>query len=225
MQFRSVNPYDGKVLRSYKGTSEIEVSEKIELAHQAYLQWRKTTFSDRSTLLKSAGSELLNNIAHYSKSITLEMGKPLKESIAEIYKCAKVCEYYAVKAEDFLRDSPLETPHGEAYIHYNPIGAVLAVMPWNFPFWQVFRFAAPAIMAGNTCLLKHASNVPGCAMDIEKVFKNTGFPKGIFSTLLIGAKDVGSVINHKLVSAVTLTGSELAGKSVAGMAGNNLKKR
>ncbi len=224
MQFRSVNPYDGKVLKSYKGTSEIEVSKKIELAHQAYLQWRDTNNNERSALLKSVASELIKNIDHYSKSITLEMGKPLKESIAEINKCAKVCEYYADKAEDFLKDVPLETPHGEAYIHYNPIGVVLAVMPWNFPFWQVFRFAAPAIMAGNTCLLKHASNVPGCAMDIENVFKNAGSPDGIFSTLLIGAKNVGSVIDHNLVSAVTLTGSELAGKSVAGKAGFNLKK-
>jgi len=154
----------------------------------------------------------------------MEMGKPIKEAVAEIEKCAKVCAYYAENAIDFLRDEALDTPHGNGYLHYNPLGVILAVMPWNFPFWQVFRFAAPAIMAGNTCLLKHASNVPKCALDIERIFIEAGFPDDIFNTLLIGSSGVGHVIEHEQVMAVTLTGSELAGSSVAATAGKNIKK-
>jgi len=224
MQFRSVNPYDGRVIGEYEGLSKEEIAQKIKYTHQAYLHWKNTTLEKRSALMNTAASELLNNKKLYSESITLEMGKPIKESIAEIEKCAKVCTYYAEKAHEFLRDIPLATPHGNAYIHFNPLGVVLAVMPWNFPFWQVFRFAAPAIMAGNTCLLKHASNVPKCALDIEKVFANAGFPKNIFNTLLIESGDVKGVIEHESVSAVTLTGSELAGASVASIAGKCIKK-
>lgn len=224
MQFRSVNPYDGRVISDYKGLSKEQITQKIEHAHQEYLQWKDRTFEERSTLMNAAASELLNNKRSYSESITLEMGKPIRESVAEIEKCAKVCTYYAEKAHEFLSDVPLDTPHGNAYIHFNPLGVVLAVMPWNFPFWQVFRFAAPAIMAGNTCLLKHASNVPKCALDIEKVFANAGFPKNIFNTLLIESGDVKGVIEHESVRAVTLTGSELAGASVASIAGNCIKK-
>jgi succinate-semialdehyde dehydrogenase/glutarate-semialdehyde dehydrogenase len=174
--------------------------------------------------MHAAAGELLKNKNAYAESITLEMGKTITESVAEVEKCAKVCSYYADHAREFLSDEPLDTPHGEAYIHYNPIGIVLAVMPWNFPFWQVFRFAAPALMAGNTGLLKHASNVPKCALDIQQVFANAGFPKDVFNTLLIGSKEVKNVIEHPQVAAVTLTGSELAGKSVASTAGNQIKK-
>jgi succinate-semialdehyde dehydrogenase/glutarate-semialdehyde dehydrogenase len=224
MQFRSVNPYDGRLLNTYEGHSAQQVTEKIKNTHQAFLSWRNTSFEDRSRHMHAAANELVRNKNDYAESITLEMGKTISESIAEVEKCAKVCGYYAMHAPGFLKDDPLETPHGEAYIHYNPIGIVLAVMPWNFPFWQVFRFAAPALMAGNACLLKHASNVPKCALDIQRVFINAGFPKDIFNSLLIGSKDVQDVIEQPLVAAVTLTGSELAGKSVASTAGNQIKK-
>jgi succinate-semialdehyde dehydrogenase/glutarate-semialdehyde dehydrogenase len=224
MQFKSVNPYDGRLLNTYEGHSAAQVSDKIKKTHEAFLAWRKTSYDERARLMQAAAGELKKNKSAYAESITLEMGKAITESMAEVEKCARVCDYYANRAADFLKDEPLDTPHGQAYIHYNPIGIVLAVMPWNFPFWQVFRFAAPALMAGNTCLLKHASNVPKCALDIQQVFEHAGFPDDIFNTLLIGSKDVKAVIEHPLVTAVTLTGSEPAGKSVAGTAGNQIKK-
>ncbi|MCK5704982.1 MAG: aldehyde dehydrogenase family protein, partial [Cyclobacteriaceae bacterium] len=219
MQFRSINPFDNQVLDVYEGSTTEQVNYKIEKTHQAYLQWKNTSFEERSSQMHSAAAELMKNKKLYSESITLEMGKPIKEAVAEIEKWAMVCSFYAEKAFDFLKDTPLDTPHGNGYIHYNPLGVVLAVMPWNFPFWQVFRFAAPALMAGNACVLKHASNVPKCALDIEKVFLNAGFPNHIFNTLLIGSGAVKGVIEHELVTAVTLTGSENAGKSVASIAG------
>jgi succinate-semialdehyde dehydrogenase/glutarate-semialdehyde dehydrogenase len=224
MQLRSINPYDGTLLNTYEVHNKKQVEQKIHATHQAYLKWRHTSFNERVKYMHGAAEELLKNKKLYSETITLEMGKTIVESVAEVEKCAKVCKYYADKAEVFLQDEPLETPHGEAYIHYNPIGAVLAVMPWNFPFWQVFRFAAPALMAGNTGLLKHASNVPKCGLSIQQVFENAGFPKDVFNTLLISSGDVKEVIEHPLVAAVTLTGSELAGKSVASTAGNQIKK-
>jgi succinate-semialdehyde dehydrogenase/glutarate-semialdehyde dehydrogenase len=224
MQFRSVHPYDGRFLGSYEGLSKEQLSDKIRQTHSAFQQWKLTRFTERAQLMHAASGELLKNKKDYAESITLEMGKVIAESVAEIEKCAKVCAYYATNAEGFLKDEPLTTPHGEAYIHHNPIGVVLAVMPWNFPFWQVFRFAAPTLMAGNACLLKHASNVPKCALDIQQVFVNAGFPENVFNTLLIGSSAVKEVIGHPLVGAVTLTGSEIAGKSVAGTAGSQIKK-
>ncbi len=224
MQFRSINPYDGQVLGTYDGLSPQEVNNKIDNAFHRYLSWKNTTYKERAELMQAAADELLKNKEAYSESITMEMGKPIKESIAEIEKCATVCTYYAENAADFLQDAPLDTPHGKGFVHFNPLGVILAVMPWNFPFWQVFRFAAPTIMAGNTCLLKHASNVPKCALDIEKVFLNAGFPEGIFNTMLIGSGGVKEVIEHEHVAAVTLTGSEIAGKSVASIAGDSIKK-
>jgi len=224
MQFKSINPYNGRLLEIFEGNSSEELRGKIEKTNQAFHSWKKTSFEERAALMNAAADELLAHKGTYSKHISLEMGKVISESIAEVEKCAKVCQYYASNAESFLSNEALKTPHGEAYIHYNSLGVVLAVMPWNFPFWQVFRFAAPALMAGNTCLLKHASNVPRCALDIEEVFMKAGFPKGSFNTLLIGSKQVKDVIENDLVAAVTLTGSELAGKSVASLAGNQIKK-
>ena len=224
MQFQSVNPYNGRLLNTYEGLSQKQVKEKIERTHQVFLHWKTTKFEDRATLMHAAATELLKNKKSYAESITLEMGKLIGESLGEVEKCAKVCSYYADHAKSFLKDEPLNTPHGEAYVHYNPVGVVLAVMPWNFPFWQVFRFAAPALMAGNTCVLKHASNVPKCALDIQQVFINAGFPEDVFNTLLIGSDQVEKVIEHPLVAAVTLTGSEGAGKKVAGAAGSQIKK-
>ncbi len=224
MQFRSINPYDGKILSIYEGHNQAQTSEIIKQTHEAWHHWKRTGFPMRAELMRAAASELLSNKHNYARNMTLEMGKILSESIAEIEKCAKVCTYYADHAEQFLADEPLNTGRGHAYIHYNPIGTVLAIMPWNFPFWQVFRFAAPALMAGNTCLLKHASNVPGCAMDIESVFVRAGFPEHVFKTLLITSSDVKQVIENPLVAAVTLTGSESAGGNVAGVAGGCIKK-
>ncbi len=224
MRFRSINPFNGQILNTYEGHTSGQINRKIEDSRKAFLHWKQTEMNDRSVLMLAAAEELKKNKKKYSESITLEMGKPIREAIAEIEKCAKVCEYYANRAADFLKDIPLDTPHGSGYIHFNPFGVILAVMPWNFPFWQVFRFAAPALMAGNTCLLKHASNVPRCALDIEQVFVNAGFPGNCFGTLLIGSKDVNAVIEHKFVAAVTLTGSEPAGSSVAAAAGKCIKK-
>lgn len=224
MQFRSVNPYDGRVLKTYQGLDQKQISQKIEEAHAAGLRWKKTGYSERAARMHAAARELLKNKEEYARTISLEMGKLISESIAEIEKCAKVCAYYADNAEKFLEDELLNTDQGHAYIHYNPLGTILAVMPWNFPFWQVFRFAAPALMAGNTCLLKHASNVPGCALNIEQVFIRAGFPPDVFKTLLIASSDVKYVIEHPMVAAVTLTGSEGAGSQVAATAGSCIKK-
>lgn len=224
MQFRSINPYNGQTIKVHDSTSAKETNQIIEQAHMSYLSWRESSFETRAKLMMACEEELLKNKKQYAESITTEMGKPISESNAEIEKCAKVCRYYAENAEAFLEDSPLETPHGNAYVNYNPIGVVLAVMPWNFPFWQVFRFAAPAVMAGNTCVLKHASNVPQCAIDIEEVFHHAGATEGIFSTLLISSSEVKAVIEHPHVAAVTLTGSEFAGSQVASTAGANIKK-
>jgi succinate-semialdehyde dehydrogenase/glutarate-semialdehyde dehydrogenase len=224
MQFKTINPYNGQILNTFDHHTEQQVKEKIEQTHKTYLKWKLASIEDRSKLMHAAAQELLQNKQYYSRSITLEMGKIISESVGEVEKCAKVCQYYADNAASFLQDEPLNTPDGEAYIHYNPIGPVLAVMPWNFPFWQVFRFAAPALMAGNTCLLKHASNVPQCALDIQQVFENAGFPEGSFNTLLIESRDVEKVIKNPLVAAVTLTGSEGAGKNVASVAGSQIKK-
>ena len=224
MEFRSVNPYDGQILAVYPEISKQELNKRIERTHQTFQQWKNTPFETRTNLLLSVASELRLNKKSYAETISLEMGKRITESISEIEKCAVVCEYYAKHAPEFLNDSGLTTPHGNAYIHYNPLGVILAVMPWNFPYWQVFRFAAPAIMAGNTCLLKHASNVPKCALDIERVFMNAGLPEHVFTTLLISSSNVRQVIEHEHVAAVTLTGSEFAGQSVAAIAGKNLKK-
>jgi succinate-semialdehyde dehydrogenase/glutarate-semialdehyde dehydrogenase len=174
MQFRSINPYNGRILNTFDGHTKQQIESKIKSAHLAYLQWENTTFKDRAELMQKAGQELIKNKKKYSESITLEMGKPIKEALAEIEKCAKVCSYYAEKSSEFLQDTPLDTPHGNGYIHYNPIGVVLAVMPWNFPFWQVFRFAAPAIMAGNTCILKHASNVAQSDRVAIEQWRNSG---------------------------------------------------
>lgn len=224
MQFKSINPYNGQTLKVHEGTSRAQVDQIINNAREAFLSWRKTSYESRKELMLRCEEELLKNKKKYSESITLEMGKPINESNGEIEKCAKVCRYYAEKASSFLADTPLETPHGDAYIQFSPLGVVLAVMPWNFPFWQVFRFAAPAVMAGNTCLLKHASNVPQCALDIEEVFVNAGFPNYIFNTLLLSSSEVKEVIENPHIAAVTLTGSEFAGSKVAAIAGANIKK-
>ncbi|MFZ1730615.1 MAG: NAD-dependent succinate-semialdehyde dehydrogenase [Bacteroidota bacterium] len=224
MQFESVNPATGLLLERYDEHSAIEVDEKIKLADAAYRLWRDTTYSHKAQLLHRAADELRTRREDYARMMTLEMGKPITQSRAEADKCAWVCDWYADNAEQILAKEILNSDASESYVRFDPIGAVLAVMPWNFPFWQVFRFAAPALMAGNTGLLKHASNVPGCALMIEDVFRRAGFPEGCFQTLMIGSASVQGVIDNPAIAAVTLTGSESAGSHVASQAGRRLKK-
>ncbi len=222
---KSINPYNGEILQEFKAHSEQEMQEIIENSQQSFLQWREVTIKHRSQLMSQVAEVLRNNKEKYARIISLEMGKVIKESRAEVEKCAWVCDYYAEHAAGFLNDEPIKLPEGKkAKLIYNPLGVILAVMPWNFPFWQVFRFAAPNLMAGNTGLLKHASNVPKCAKAIEDIFIKAGFPKGVFQTLLIGSDKVKSIIENPLVKAVTLTGSEKAGQSIAAEAGKAIKK-
>lgn len=224
MTLQSINPTNGVVIASYEEISPKAVQDIIAGAHQAYLAWRSTSFGERAALMRRAAEVLRGNAREYAHLMAEEMGKPVRDGIAEIQKCAVGCDYYAENAERFLAPEPVATEARKSSIAFNPLGVVLAVMPWNFPFWQVFRFAAPGLMAGNAAVLKHASNVSGCALAIEQVFREAGFPEPLFRTLLIGSKDVGAVIEHPLVRAVTLTGSGPAGRAVASKAGALLKK-
>lgn len=220
----SINPYNGKKLKSYKNHTKKEISEIIDKADKRFYNWREAPFSERKKLMLAASSELKKNKREYAETMTLEMGKPISQAIAEIEKCAWVCEYYAENAEKQLQNEVIKTDAHKSYVSYEPLGVVLAIMPWNYPFWQVFRFAAPALMAGNIGILKHASNVFGSALNIEKVFKRAGFPEKCFTTLLVGSEAVKEIIENEKVKAVTLTGSGPAGSSVASIAGKNIKK-
>ncbi len=224
MPIESVNPATGETLKLYEEMTPQQTAAAVAQAHDAWKGWRKATFAERATPMKKAAAILRERKEEFAKLMALEMGKPFKQGVAEAEKCALGCEYYADHAEAHLAPEPVKTEASKSYIAFEPLGVVLAVMPWNFPFWQVFRFAGPALMAGNAGVLKHASNVPGCALEIEKVFKDAGFPDGVFRTLLIGSKQVKAVIENPLVSAVTLTGSTPAGKSVAAHAGAVIKK-
>jgi succinate-semialdehyde dehydrogenase/glutarate-semialdehyde dehydrogenase len=224
MAIQSINPATEEVIKTFDELSASDVFREIEKSYEAFLHWRNTTFSFRKELMQNAAKVLKNGKEDYGRTMTLEMGKPIKQSYAEVEKCAWVCEYFAENAEKFLSKEYIQTDASESYVQCDPIGVVLAVMPWNFPFWQVFRFAAPALMAGNVGLLKHSSNVPMCALAIEDVFNKAGFPSNTFKTLLIGSSLVDEVIKHPKVAAVTLTGSDLAGRKVAESAGKNLKK-
>ena len=224
MNLISTNPANNKQLKSHKEISVDSINRIINSSYNTYLQWKNKSFSYRSKKMKAL-AELLNlKKEKLGLLMTQEMGKPIKQSIAEAEKCAWVCEYYANNAEQFLSKRNISTKSTKSFISFQPIGIVLAIMPWNFPFWQVFRFASPALMAGNVGVLKHASNVQGCAKEIEKLFLEAGFPKFAFSNLVIGSKKVSNVIKNPLVRAVTLTGSTPAGKSVASLAGSLLKK-
>ncbi len=220
----SINPYNGKELKSYKNHTKKEISEIIDKADERFYSWRETSFAERKKLMLAAASELKKNKREYAETMTLEMGKPISQAIAEIEKCAWVCEYYAENAEKQLQNEVIKTDAHKSYVSYEPLGVVLAIMPWNYPFWQVFRFAAPGLMAGNIGILKHASNVFGSALNIEKVFKKAGFPENCFTTLLVGSEAVEEIIENEKVKAVTLTGSGPAGSSVASIAGKNIKK-
>ncbi|MFH0736742.1 MAG: NAD-dependent succinate-semialdehyde dehydrogenase [bacterium] len=224
MPITSINPSTGLTEKEFEEYSPIYVAEIINNVNTQWKQWKNISFIDRGILLKRAASILVEKKEYYGKILTLEMGKTIKQAIAEVEKCAWVCNYYAQNTQNILKNEIITTDASESYVQFDPLGIILAVMPWNFPFWQVFRFAAPALMAGNVCLLKHASNVPQCALAIEEIFFDAGFPKDCFRTLLIGSNQVTDVINNPFVKAITLTGSEFAGKSVASQCGNNLKK-
>jgi succinate-semialdehyde dehydrogenase/glutarate-semialdehyde dehydrogenase len=224
MSIASVNPATGAVLRTFAPISEDEINQKLATAEETFQAYRKTSFSDRSKWMLNAAEILESEKEGLGKLMTTEMGKPLKAAKEEAEKCAWVCRFYAENAERFLSDEAVQTNASRSYVHYQPLGPILAVMPWNFPFWQVFRFAAPALMAGNVALLKHASNVPQCALSIEDIIRRSGFPQGAFQTLLIGSNHVKRVLDDPRIKAATLTGSEPAGSDVAGIAGKNIKK-
>ncbi|MCK9639007.1 MAG: aldehyde dehydrogenase family protein, partial [Prolixibacteraceae bacterium] len=221
---QSINPFTGEIVQTYREYTSAEVNAIVQQVDTAYQDWKQTTFGYRSRLMKNLQAKLAEKRELLASLIVSEIGKVYREALGEVDKCALACGYYAENGEQFLQNELIQTEATESYISYQPIGTILAVMPWNFPFWQVFRFIAPALMAGNTGLLKHASNVSGCALAIELLVSEAGFPENVFRTLLIGSSSVEAVIANPLVKAVTLTGSTPAGKAVAAAAGANLKK-
>jgi succinate-semialdehyde dehydrogenase/glutarate-semialdehyde dehydrogenase len=220
----SINPATGETLRTFEAATAAEIDACVARADAAWHAYRRTSFAERANWLTAAAQILESDQDRLGRLMTLEMGKPIAAARAEAAKCALACRYYAEHGERLLADEPIDAGPGRAFIRYQPIGAVLAVMPWNFPFWQVFRFAAPALMAGNVGLLKHASNVPQCALAIEEIIRRAGFPADVFQTLLIGAAAVEGILNDRRVKAATLTGSEPAGIAVAAQAGRQIKK-
>ncbi len=224
MLFKSINPYNGLEVGQHLALSDFELTAKLDKAHAAFLDWRQVSLDERCRLMINVGKVLRENVEEYARMITLEMGKPISESRGEVNKCAWVCDYYAEHAADFLSYEVIPTDASQSFVRHDPIGAVLAIMPWNFPFWQVFRYAAPTLIAGNTGLLKHAPNVFGCASQIEEVFTRAGFPEGVFQNLIVHHDETERIIAHDAVQAVTLTGSERAGSAVGALAGKYIKK-
>jgi succinate-semialdehyde dehydrogenase/glutarate-semialdehyde dehydrogenase len=224
MAIATINPATGEVLKKFEPLTDAQVDERIAKAAKAFQSFRKTSFADRAKWMLKAGEILEKEKAELGRLMTLEMGKTFSSAVAEAAKCATACQYYAENAAKFVADEVIETSATKSYIHYQPVGIVLAVMPWNFPFWQVFRFIAPGLMAGNVGLLKHASNVPQCALKIEEIIVRAGFPAGVFQTLLIGAAQVDRILNDPRVAAATLTGSEQAGIQVGISAAKRIKK-
>ena len=224
MAIASINPVTGEVLKTFAPLTEQELEHKLALADSTFATYKHTSFADRTQWLNKAADILEAQKTEFGIIITLEMGKTLKSAIAEVEKCANLCRFYAEHAPTFLADTPATTDASRTLIRYQPLGIILAVMPWNFPFWQVFRFAVPCLMAGNVGLLKHASNVPQCALAIAEVFRQAGVPEGAFQTLLIGSDQVANLVADPRVKAATLTGSESAGQSLAAIAGHHLKK-
>ncbi|MFL5599654.1 MAG: NAD-dependent succinate-semialdehyde dehydrogenase [Gemmatimonadaceae bacterium] len=224
MSISSINPATGETVRSFEAFTTARIGETLDRGATAYRQHRVTSFAARAECMRKAAQILDAECRELGKLMTLEMGKPFKAAVAEAEKCATACNYYADNAQTFLADRTVDMEGGRSWVTFQPLGVVLAIMPWNFPFWQVFRFAAPALMAGNVGVLKHASNVPQCALAIEDIFRRAGFVDGAFQTLLVGSDAVGGIIADPRVAAVTLTGSEGAGRSVASAAGKNLKK-
>ena len=224
MAIATVNPATGEVVQTFQALTTEQIESKLQLAVSAFRAERKTPFAERAKRMMKAAEILERDRERFGRLMTLEMGKPLKAAIAEAAKCATACRYYAENAEKLLADEVVETGAKKSFVRYLPLGPILAVMPWNFPFWQVIRFAAPALMAGNVGLLKHASNVPQCAIALEKIFRDAGFPEGVFQTLLIGSGQVDALLNDPRVVAATLTGSEQAGIQVGIGAAKRIKK-
>jgi len=224
MVIATVNPATGETLKTFTANTDAEIETKLALSEASFQTYRRTSWQQRSEWLLKAADILETDQIKWGQLMTQEMGKTIKSALAEVQKCAWVCRFYAENAPNFLADVPAISDASHSFVRYQPMGAILAVMPWNFPFWQVFRFAAPALMAGNVCLLKHASNVPQSALAIEEIFHLAGLPHGAFQTLLIGASKVESIISDPRVKAATLTGSEAAGASLASAAGKQIKK-
>ena len=224
MAIKTVNPTTGERVRTFTELTAPEIDDKLEIARRAALVWRRAPIEQRAAVVRRAGQILEERKEQYGRLMTLEMGKPIKAAVDEAAKCATACRYYAEHAARFLADRPVEAGGERSFVAFEPLGVVLAVMPWNFPFWQVIRFAAPAVAAGNVGLLKHASNVPQCALALEQVFEEAGAPGGVFQTLLIGSQAVARLLADDRVAAATLTGSEKAGSNVASVAGEHIKK-
>jgi len=224
MSIQSVNPATGEVLETFTPTSSEQLERIVTRAQAAFVEWRAVPFAVKAERMREAARLLRKDVAFHAVVMTLEMGKPIVQAEAEVEKCAGACDFYSEHAEAFLAEQPRKTDASTSYVRFDPLGVVLAVMPWNFPYWQVFRFAAPALMAGNAGILKHASNVPRCALAIEKVFRDAGFPEGLFATALIESGPVAGLIADPRIVAATLTGSERAGSAVAAQAGRELKK-
>jgi succinate-semialdehyde dehydrogenase/glutarate-semialdehyde dehydrogenase len=224
MNIISINPANGKPLKKYHADTLKQVEQKIAQTHKAWLSWKESAPSERSKLLREMAGVLQTRKSEFAILMAQEMGKPIAQGVAEIEKCAAVCEYYAANAASYLEDQIIETDASKSFVSFQPVGVVLAIMPWNFPFWQVFRFLAPALAAGNCGVLKHASNVPGCALAIEDVVRQAGFPAKVFQTLLVNSSVVEKIIENPLIQAVTITGSTNAGKQVAQKAGSLIKK-
>ena len=224
MTIRAINPATGETIEEYQETPPEEVDRILDAANAAFQAWRRTSVQERAARLREAARLLRERAPEYARLMALEMGKPISAGRAEVEKCAWVCDYYAENGPRFLEPEVVETDARRSFVAFRPLGVVLAIMPWNFPFWQVFRFAAPALMAGNAAVLKHASNVPGCALAIERLLRDAGFPPDLFRTLLVGNQAVDGIIGHPVVRAVTLTGGTPAGRAVAASAGKRVKK-
>jgi succinate-semialdehyde dehydrogenase/glutarate-semialdehyde dehydrogenase len=224
MALKSINPATGELVKSFEPLDDAAIEERLARSEAAFREYRKTTLHDRKRWMQRTAEILVAEAEELGRIATTEMGKTLRSAVEEVRKCARGCTYYAEEAGRILADERVATEAAASYVRYDPIGPILAVMPWNFPYWQVFRFAAPALMAGNVALLKHASNVPQCALAIEDVLRRAGFPDAVFQTLLIGSEQVERVLDDSRVVAATLTGSDRAGRSVAGTAGRQLKK-
>lgn len=224
MNITSTNPYNNEEVATIKAFNLQEIEETLALAQHTYLEWRTTSFTERAEHLHNVALELEKNKEEYAKTMTLEMGKPITQAIAEVEKCVWVCRYYADNAPDHLAPKTIETDATKSYVRYEPIGVVLAVMPWNYPFWQVFRFIAPALMAGNIGVLKHASNVMQSAQNIQRVFERAGLPKGVFQNMPVGSDRIENIVRDARIKAITLTGSKPAGAAVASTAASEIKK-
>jgi len=224
MSIQTINPTTGEVLETFESYNERQINEALEQARHAFVQWRATPFAERANHLHSIASNLRDHQAELARLAVLEMGKSITEAEAEVEKCAWSCDYFAEHAQEFLREEHVATNATQSYIAFHPLGVILAVMPWNFPYWQVFRFAAPTLMAGNTAVLKHASNVSRVALEIERIFQEAGLPQGVLRTVLVPGSQTHRLIEDPRIAAVTLTGSDAAGVEVAAASGHVLKK-